>query len=73
MRSRLAKRFIAGATLEETLRAVAEQRRRKLAFTIDFLGEASLTEKEAEQYKNEYLHMVAGLAKAAGLNQLLMV
>ena len=61
---RLAKRFIAGSTLEETLRAVAQQRRRKLAFTIDFLGEASLTEVEAERYQAEYLHMVAGLAKA---------
>ncbi len=61
---RLAKRFIAGSTLEETLAAVAQQRRRKLAFTIDFLGEASLTEVEAERYQAEYLHMVAGLAKA---------
>ncbi len=61
---RMAKRFIAGSTLEETLRVVAEQRRRKLAFTIDFLGEASLTDSEAERYQAEYLHMVAGLAKA---------
>lgn len=60
---RLARRFIAGSTLEETLRAVAEQRKRKLAFTIDLLGEASLTEIEAERYQAEYLRLVEGLAE----------
>src|SRR6476659_8704201 len=58
---RMARRFIAGATLEETLRAIAAQRKKKLAFTIDLLGEASLTEVEAERYKAEYLRLVEGL------------
>jgi RHH-type proline utilization regulon transcriptional repressor/proline dehydrogenase/delta 1-pyrroline-5-carboxylate dehydrogenase len=61
---RMARRFIAGATLEETLRAIAAQRHRKLAFTIDLLGEASLTEAEADRYQAEYLHLVDGLTTA---------
>jgi RHH-type proline utilization regulon transcriptional repressor/proline dehydrogenase/delta 1-pyrroline-5-carboxylate dehydrogenase len=61
---RMARRFIAGATLDETLRAIAAQRKRKLAFTIDLLGEASLTEVEAERYQGEYLRLVEGLSQA---------
>jgi RHH-type proline utilization regulon transcriptional repressor/proline dehydrogenase/delta 1-pyrroline-5-carboxylate dehydrogenase len=62
--NRLARRFIAGSTLEETLTAVAKQRRQKLGFTIDLLGEASLTEAEATRYQEEHLRLVDGLAAA---------
>ncbi|MEI7687368.1 MAG: proline dehydrogenase family protein, partial [Planctomycetota bacterium] len=61
----LARRFIAGADLNDILRAITAQRKRKLAFTIDLLGEASLTEVEADRYQDEYLRLVAGLADAA--------
>jgi RHH-type proline utilization regulon transcriptional repressor/proline dehydrogenase/delta 1-pyrroline-5-carboxylate dehydrogenase len=61
---RLARKFIAGSTLDEALAAIARLRRRQLAFTVDLLGEAVITEKEAEQYQGEYLHLVAGLAAA---------
>src|SRR5262249_6546363 len=48
---RLAHRFIAGSTLDEALRAIAEMRRRSLAFTVDLLGEATITEAEALAYQ----------------------
>jgi len=60
---RLARKFIAGSNLEEALGAIAILRRRRLAFTIDLLGEATITEKEAEQYQAEYFQLVTGLAE----------
>jgi RHH-type proline utilization regulon transcriptional repressor/proline dehydrogenase/delta 1-pyrroline-5-carboxylate dehydrogenase len=60
---RLARKFIAGSNLEEALDAVARLRRRSLAFTVDVLGEATITEKEADAARDEYLHLVAGLSR----------
>jgi len=62
---RLAKRFIAGSDLPETLEAITQLRRRSLAFTIDLLGEAVLSESEAERYQGQYLHFLEGLAREA--------
>src|SRR5437763_3260212 len=41
---RLARKFIAGSNLDEALATIAELRRRSLTFTIDLLGEATITE-----------------------------
>ena len=60
---RLARRFIAGANLPEALHAIARLRRRSLAFTIDLLGEATITESEAERYQADYLDLVQGLSR----------
>jgi RHH-type proline utilization regulon transcriptional repressor/proline dehydrogenase/delta 1-pyrroline-5-carboxylate dehydrogenase len=60
---RLARRFIAGSNLDEALTAIARLRRRSLAFTVDLLGEATITEPEAEQYQGEYLHLIEGLSR----------
>jgi RHH-type proline utilization regulon transcriptional repressor/proline dehydrogenase/delta 1-pyrroline-5-carboxylate dehydrogenase len=60
---RLARKFIAGSNLEEALAAVARLRRRSLAFTVDVLGEATVTEKEADAARDEYLGLVTGLSR----------
>jgi RHH-type proline utilization regulon transcriptional repressor/proline dehydrogenase/delta 1-pyrroline-5-carboxylate dehydrogenase len=60
---RLARRFIAGSNLDEALRAIANLRRRSLAFTVDLLGEATITEAEAEASQGEYLHLLRGLTQ----------
>lgn len=61
--ARLARRFIAGSTLEEALAAIQRLRRQGLAFTVDLLGEATITEAEADACRDEYLHLVEGLAR----------
>jgi RHH-type proline utilization regulon transcriptional repressor/proline dehydrogenase/delta 1-pyrroline-5-carboxylate dehydrogenase len=61
--TRLARRFIAGSNVEEALRAIAALRRRRLAFTVDLLGEATITEAEAERYQGEYLTLIDGLSR----------
>lgn len=60
--TRLAGRFIAGANIDEALAAIARLRRRKLAFTVDLLGEATITEAEAIQHQQEYIHLIEGLS-----------
>jgi RHH-type proline utilization regulon transcriptional repressor/proline dehydrogenase/delta 1-pyrroline-5-carboxylate dehydrogenase len=61
---RLARRFIAGSNVPQALEAIAALRRRSLTFTVDLLGEATITESEAEQYQAEYLELVHGLSEA---------
>src|SRR5579871_5166714 len=60
---RLARKFIAGSNLNEALDAIARMRRRSLAFTIDRLGEATITEQEAEQAQADYLELINGLSR----------
>ncbi len=61
---RLARKFIAGSNIQEALDAVARMRKRALAFTVDVLGEATVTEAEADQARDEYLHLIEGLSRA---------
>jgi RHH-type proline utilization regulon transcriptional repressor/proline dehydrogenase/delta 1-pyrroline-5-carboxylate dehydrogenase len=59
---RLAHRFIAGSNLDEALTAVAHLRKRRLTFTVDLLGEATITESEAVRNQESYLHLIEGLS-----------
>jgi RHH-type proline utilization regulon transcriptional repressor/proline dehydrogenase/delta 1-pyrroline-5-carboxylate dehydrogenase len=59
---RMARRFIAGTTVPEAVEAVARLRRKSLAFTIDLLGEATITEAEAEHVQKQYLDLIQGLS-----------
>jgi RHH-type proline utilization regulon transcriptional repressor/proline dehydrogenase/delta 1-pyrroline-5-carboxylate dehydrogenase len=59
---RLARKFIAGSNIAEAVDAVARLRARSLAFTVDLLGEATITEAEAEKAQAEYLQLINGLA-----------
>jgi RHH-type proline utilization regulon transcriptional repressor/proline dehydrogenase/delta 1-pyrroline-5-carboxylate dehydrogenase len=58
----MARRFIAGETQDEVVRAAKRERSLHRAFTLDILGEAVLTEKEAEQHFRDYLDLVENLA-----------
>src|SRR5262249_50209211 len=58
---RLGHRFIAGSNLDEALRTIARLRLRRLAFTLDLLGEATITEREADHCQTEYLPLISGL------------
>jgi RHH-type transcriptional regulator, proline utilization regulon repressor / proline dehydrogenase / delta 1-pyrroline-5-carboxylate dehydrogenase len=60
---RLARRFIAGSNLTEALTSIESLRRRSLGFTVDLLGEATITETEADRYQAEYFQLVAGLGR----------
>ncbi len=54
----LAGRFMGGADPEEAYRSVERLRRRGLAFSLDVLGEAAVSEAEAEGYQHQYLSLL---------------
>lgn len=60
---RMARKFIAATDLDEAIAAILKQRRRRLAFTIDLLGEAVVSEAEADHHQRIYLDLVEGLAR----------
>ena len=61
----MAKTFIAGENVKEVIQKVCELRKKKMGFTIDILGEAVLSEKEASYYQKLYLDLILGLSKEA--------
>jgi RHH-type proline utilization regulon transcriptional repressor/proline dehydrogenase/delta 1-pyrroline-5-carboxylate dehydrogenase len=63
--TRMARRFIAGTDVDETLKTIEELRRQGLGFTIDLLGEAILSDAEARLYRQEYLKFIDGLTSRA--------
>jgi RHH-type proline utilization regulon transcriptional repressor/proline dehydrogenase/delta 1-pyrroline-5-carboxylate dehydrogenase len=58
----MARRFIAGENPAEALSTVRALRRQGLAFTADLLGEAVISEPEAEVYQQTCLDLIRGLA-----------
>lgn len=59
---RMARRFIAGLKVDEVLQTVVRLRKQGFAFTLDLLGEAIISEDEAEAYLQAYLALIQGLA-----------
>lgn len=61
----MAKMFITGENPDEALPVLKKARKNKMTFTVDILGEAILSEKEAQEYTNKYVELVNWLAKDA--------
>ena len=61
--SRMARRFIAGEVVNEVLQSVQKLRRSGFAFTLDFLGEAVISDVEADQYQQAYLDLINGMSE----------
>jgi len=58
------RQFIAGATPEEAVPVWTSLRSQGMAFTADLLGEAVVSEKEAERYLERYLELLEILDNA---------
>ncbi len=61
----MAKIFITGETPDEALPVLKKARKNKMTFTVDILGEATLSEKEAQNYSSKYMELINWLAKDA--------
>ncbi|MGB3693534.1 MAG: L-glutamate gamma-semialdehyde dehydrogenase [Spirulinaceae cyanobacterium] len=61
----LAYKYIAGENIKQTVKTIERLRKEKMAFTIDLLGEAVITEAEAESYLQSYLELLTQLTQAA--------
>lgn len=63
--TRLARRFIAGTNPAEVVQTVKKLRSSGQTFTMDLLGEATVTEPEAEEYLGHYLDLLETLGPEA--------
>jgi len=61
----LARKYISGETLKQALKSIEQLRKQKMAFTVDLLGEAVITETEAQSYLNRYLKLMEQLVEAS--------
>lgn len=59
----MARRFIAGTDAAGAVPALREMRGQRQAFTVDLLGEATVSEAEAEAYAARYADLIDGLAR----------
>ena len=62
--SQVAKMFITGSNVQEALKTLSKNWNQGFAFSMDILGEATLSEKEAEFYNQAYLDMMNQLLTA---------
>ncbi|MCW8131215.1 MAG: proline dehydrogenase family protein [Planctomycetota bacterium] len=60
-----ARTFIAGRTPKEAIDAIVAFRKKGLAVTLDALGEAVVSEGEADEYLAKYMELLDALAAAA--------
>lgn len=59
----MAERFILGETPQQSLKVLRRIRKDKQAFTVDLLGEASVSDTEAEVYVQRYIDLLEVLHK----------
>lgn len=59
---KMAERFIAGSKTSEVYKSVHKLRGKGLAFSLDLLGEAVISEAEADNYQQAYLDLLESLA-----------
>jgi RHH-type proline utilization regulon transcriptional repressor/proline dehydrogenase/delta 1-pyrroline-5-carboxylate dehydrogenase len=61
----MAKTFIAGASVEESVPVLSQLWKEGRAWSVDLLGEATISEQEADQYRDQCLNALTELGKAA--------
>ncbi|QDK37127.1 proline dehydrogenase family protein [Bdellovibrio sp. NC01] len=61
----MAQMFITGETPDDALPVLKKARKNKMTFTVDILGEATLSEKEGQEYGNKCIELINWLAKDA--------
>ena len=65
--SQVAKMFITGSNNKEVLNIITKNWENDLAFSMDILGEATLSEEEALSYFNKYMTLMDELSQASKL------
>ena len=61
----LAYKYIAGENISEVIKTIDRLRKSGMTYTIDLLGEAVITETEAEDYLQRYLDLIEQLTDKA--------
>jgi len=63
MITRIARRFIAGKNIDDSFDVLREIREKGMTFTLDLLGEAVLSETEADRYMNACIDSIERLSE----------
>lgn len=61
----LAQKYISGENIKQALKTIERLRKDKMSFTMDLLGEAVITEAEAQSYLERYLDLMTQLTNVA--------
>ena len=61
----LAHKYIAGENVKQIIKTLEKLRKDKMCFTVDLLGEAVITEAEAQLYLDSYMELMTQLSQAA--------
>jgi RHH-type proline utilization regulon transcriptional repressor/proline dehydrogenase/delta 1-pyrroline-5-carboxylate dehydrogenase len=61
--SEMARQFIAGRNPDDVMRTLRKRRSQRIGFTVDLLGEAVVSEPEADEYAARYLNLLEDLAR----------
>src|SRR5207249_2402090 len=62
--SGMARQFIAGKNCQDVMKTLRKRRARKIGLTVDLLGDAIVSEKEAHEYAERCLDLLDCLARA---------
>ncbi len=58
----MAERFIVGTEAKSAISVLKKLHKQGIAFTVDLLGEATVSESEADEYQRRYLDLIDNLA-----------
>lgn len=61
--SGMARQFIAGRNPDDVMKMLRKRRKERIGFTVDLLGEAVVSEQEADEYAARCFHLLDGLAR----------
>jgi RHH-type proline utilization regulon transcriptional repressor/proline dehydrogenase/delta 1-pyrroline-5-carboxylate dehydrogenase len=61
--SGMARQFIAGRNPDDVMKTLRKRRRERIGFTVDLLGEAVVSEQEANEYAARCFELLDGLAE----------
>lgn len=61
----MAKKFITGSDVKESSDVIQKLRKQNMAFTMDILGEVTVSELEGDIYQKQYFDLIKGLAGQA--------
>ncbi|MEN3369510.1 MAG: RHH-type transcriptional regulator, proline utilization regulon repressor / proline dehydrogenase [Verrucomicrobiota bacterium] len=61
--SGMARQFIAGRNPDDVMKTLRKRRQERIGFTVDLLGEAVVSEQEADEYATRCFELLDGLAE----------
>lgn len=61
----LARKYVAGENIKQALKSIERIRKQSMTFTMDLLGEAVVTEIEAQAYLDQYINLIEQLTAAS--------